>query len=303
MKCLTNSCEACCRVLALGNFDGVHLAHQAVMEVAQTIAMVEGLRGAALSFLNHPRAVLEGKTPPLLTLPAEKALLASRCGLEEMILLPFDDELAEMEPEAFVRHILVGRCDAKHIVVGENYSFGKGGRGDIALLDRLSREMGFVLHVVPTMRVAGLEVSSTVIRERLLAGDVRTAAALLGRAYTIGGPIVHGRRIGRRMGFPTINIALPKGKLLPKFGVYFGYVTLGHDSQRHPAMFNLGFKPTVGSRTPTLEAYLLDFSGDIYGEAARISFVARIRDEKRFDSIDALAAQIEKDVALARKFY
>ena len=129
---------------------------------------------------------------------------------------------------------------------------------------------------------------------------MRRAAVLLGRAYTIGGPIVHGRRIGHRMGFPTINVDIPQGKLLPKYGVYFGYAQIGNQSYR--AMFNLGIKPTVGSETPTLEAYLLDFDGDLYGEGARVSFVAHIRDEKKFDSIDALSAQIARDVEKAKRF-
>ena len=143
-----------------------------------------------------------------------------------------------------------------------------------------------------------MDVSSTRIRELLLAGDVRTAAALLGRAYTIGGPVVHGNHIGHEMGFPTINIDIPQGKLLPKFGVYFGYAQIAGEQYR--AMFNLGVKPTVGSDKPTLEAYLIDFEGDVYGEAARVSFVARLRDEKKFNSLAELSAQIKKDVQRAR---
>lgn len=298
MKCFTKGTSDTEKVVALGTFDGVHLGHQTVLEVAQTIAMVEGLTACGVSFLNHPLSVVGKGAPPLLSLPAEKAMLAAHCGIAEMALMPFTKEFAAMEPEKFVQ-LLVETYHAKHIVVGDNYHFGAKGAGDIRLLDRLSKEMGFVLHVVPKVRVAGMDVSSTNIRNFLAQGDVRKAAVLLGRAYSIGGPVVHGRQIGRKMGYPTINIAIPKGKLLPKYGVYFGYADIAGESYR--AMFNLGVKPTVGSDEPTLEAYLIDFEGDIYGEAARVSFVARIRDEKKFDSIEELSAQIQRDVEKAKE--
>jgi len=299
MKCNTYGISDTDKVVALGMFDGVHLGHQTVLEVAQTIAMVEKLTACAVSFLNHPLSVVRGETPELLTLPAEKALYAARCGIAEMQLMPFTADFASMEAEDFVR-MLVEEYRAKHIVVGENYTFGAGGRGDIRLLDKLSHELGYVLHVVPKVKVAGMDVSSSAIRRLLKEGDVRRASVLLGKAYSIGGPVVHGRRIGHKMGYPTINIAIPEGKLLPKYGVYFGYADIAGESYR--AMFNLGVKPTVGSDEPTLEAYLIDFEGDIYGEAARVSFVARIRAEKKFGSIEELSEQIRMDVEKARAF-
>ena len=299
MKCYTRRAGGTDAAVALGTFDGVHLGHQTVLEVAQTIALCEGMTPCALSFLQHPLSVVGAGAPPLLTLPAEKALLAARSGLEEMALLPFTRDFAALPAEDFAR-LLVEKYRARHVVGGETYTFGAGGAGDVDLLDRLSKALGFVLHVVPKVRVSGMDVSSTAIRSLLAAGDVRRAAALLGRAYSIGGPIVHGRRIGHRMGFPTVNVALPAGKLLPKYGVYFGYVHI--EGARCRAMFNLGVKPTVGSDRPTLEAYLLDFSGDLYGEAARVCFVARIRDEKKFDSIEALSRQIARDVEKAAQF-
>jgi riboflavin kinase/FMN adenylyltransferase len=297
MKCYTRACGQTDKAVALGTFDGVHLGHQTVMEVTQTIALIEGLTPCAMSFLNHPLSVVGNGAPPLLTLPVEKALLAARCGIEEMLLLPFDRALADLPAEDFVERLVV-RCRARHIVVGENYSFGAGGAGDVALLSRLSKKMGFVLHVAPKLGVSGMDVSSTNIRRLLLQGDVRRAAALLGRAYTIGGPVVHGRRVGHSLGFPTINIGLPAGKLLPKYGVYFGYARLNGKDYR--AMFNLGVKPTVGSDAPTLEAHLIDFDGEAYGEAARVSFVARIRDERKFASREELSERIARDVELAR---
>lgn len=299
MKCYTYGISDEEKVIALGTFDGVHLGHQTVLEIAQTIAMVEKLTACAVSFLNHPLSVVGNGAPGLLTLPAEKALYASRCGIAQMQLMPFTKEFAAMEAEDFVR-MLVQEYRAKHIVVGDNYRFGAKGAGDIALLDKLSREMGYVLHVVPKVQVAGMDVSSSAIRKLLSEGDVRRAAVLLGRAYSIGGPVVHGRRIGHKMGYPTINIAIPEGKLLPKYGVYFGYADIAGESYR--AMFNLGVKPTVGSDEPTLEAYLIDFEGDIYGEAARVSFVARIREERKFASIEELSAQIKNDVEKAKSF-
>ena len=202
------------RPVALGTFDGVHLGHQTVLEVAQTIALCEGMTPCALSFCSTRSSVVGAGAPPLLTLPAEKALLAARSGLEEMALLPFTRDFAALPARDFAR-LLVEKYRARHVVVGENYTFGAGGAGDVDLLDRLSKALGFVLHVVPKVRVSGMDVSSTAIRSLLAAGDVRRAAALLGRAYSIGGPIVHGRRIGHRMGFPTVNVALPKGKLCP----------------------------------------------------------------------------------------
>lgn len=299
MRCYTNDAGGDAeRVVALGTFDGVHLGHQAVLEVAQTIAMCEGMTSCAVTFQNHPLSVVGTGAPPLLTLPGERALLAAHCGLNEMRMLRFTREFAAQEPRDYVR-MLTEKLHARHIVVGENHTFGAYGAGNIALLDEWSRDLGYVLHVVPKVRVAGMDVSSTAIRALLQAGDVRRAAVLLGRAYSIGGPIVHGRRIGHRMGFPTINVDIPQGKLLPKFGVYFGYAQIG--SKQYRAMFNLGIKPTVGSENPTLEAYLLDFDGDLYGEGARISFVAHIRDERKFASIDELSAQIARDVEKAKR--
>lgn len=297
MKCFTHMADASPSAVALGTFDGVHLGHQTVLEVTQTIALCEGLTACAVSFLNHPLSVVGAGAPPLLTLPAEKALLASRCGIQQLALLPFTHALADMPPEDFV-DMLMRDYGARHLVVGENYTFGAHGAGNVERLDALSRQKGFVLHVVPKVQISGMDVSSTNIRNLLVQGDVRRASALLGRAYTIGGPVVHGRRIGHRMGFPTINIALAPGKLLPKFGVYFGYAMIA--GERYRAMFNLGIKPTVGSDKPTLEAYLIDFAGEVYGEAARVSFVARIRDEKKFSSIDELSARIAHDVEIAR---
>lgn len=297
MKCYTNKIERTPRVVALGMFDGVHLGHQTVLEVAQTIAMCEHIPNCAVSFLQHPMQVIGEGAPPLLTLPAEKALLVSRYCLDEMALLPFTKQFAALPAQDFVQ-LLTQQMGAQHIVVGDNHTFGAGGAGNIQLLHRLCKTMGFVLHVVPKVRVSNMDVSSTSIRNFLCDGDVRRATALMGRAYSIGGVIEHGRRIGHKMGFPTINIRIPKGKLLPKFGVYFGYAKIAGAQYR--AMFNLGVKPTVGSDKPTLEAYLLDFKGDLYGEGARVSFVARIRDEMKFDNIDQLSARIARDVQLAQ---
>ena len=300
MKCYTNGLDREDKVVALGTFDGVHLGHQEVLEVAATLGMLDGIKSVALSFLNHPMTVIGGETPPLLTLPAEKALLVSRCGVTEMKLLPFTKALSLLPAEDFVT-ALVRDYGARRIVVGDNYTFGAKGKGDIALLDQLSREYGFVLHVVPKLSVGGVDVSSTRIREALRAGDVRLSSMLLGRAYSIGGAIVHGRRIGHKMGFPTINVKLPQGKLLPKFGVYAGYADIEGDPVRHKCVLNLGMKPTVGSDKPTLEAHLLDFSGDVYGKSARVSFVMRIRGEKKFDSVGELSKRIIKDIETAKK--
>ena len=299
MKCYTNALDREDKVVALGTFDGVHLGHQEVLEVAATLGMLEGIKSVGLSFLNHPLSVIGGETPPLLTLPAEKALLASKCGVTEMKLLPFTKALSQLSPEGFVE-ALVRDFGAKHLVVGDNYTFGAKGAGDIALLDKLSREMGFVLHVVPKLSVGGVDVSSTRIREALTEGDVRLAALLLGRAYSIGGAIVHGRRIGHEMGFPTINVKLPKGKILPKYGVYVGYANIEGEKKRYKCVLNLGMKPTVGSDVPTLEAHLLDFDGEVYGKSARVSFVARIRGEKKFASVEELSKRILKDIEIAR---
>ncbi len=299
MKCYTNGLDREDKVVALGTFDGVHLGHQEVLEVAATLGMLEGMKSVALSFLNHPQSVLCGRTPPLLSLPAEKALLASKCGITEMKLLPFTKALSELPAEDFVT-ALVRDFGAKHIVVGDNYTFGAKGKGNIALLDALSKELGFVLHVVPKLSVGGVSVSSTRIREALAEGDVRLAAQLSGRAYSIGGAIVHGRRIGHEMGFPTINVKLPEGKLLPAFGVYMGYADIEGDPLRHKCVLNLGMKPTVGSEYPTLEAHLPDFDGDVYGKSARVSFVARIRGERKFASVEELGKRIQKDIEIAK---
>jgi riboflavin kinase/FMN adenylyltransferase len=284
--------------VALGTFDGVHLGHRAILGTALTRAREVGVEAVACTFDPHPMEVLQPDRAPRPITPLEERLaLISDTGVDAVVVLEFTRALAAIEPEAFVKDVLLGRLHAREIVVGYNHRFGRGAHGDAQLLEDLAGRLGFRAHVVPPMTVDGVAVSSTEIRAALQRGDVRSAARGLGRPYAIAGRVTTGAGRGRTLGFPTANI-VPDRPLLVARGVYRGGVTV--DDRQHAAVVNVGVRPTFGEDTLAVEAHLLDFTGDLYGREVRLDFLDRLRDEMRFPSVEELKAQVFRDIAAAR---
>jgi len=284
--------------VALGTFDGVHLGHRAILGTALRRAREVGVEAVACTFDPHPIEVLQPDRAPRPITPLDERLaLIGETGVDAVVVLAFTRALAAVEPEAFVKDVLLDRLHAREIVVGYNHRFGRGARGDARLLEDLAGRLGFRAHVVPPMTVDGVAVSSTEIRAALHRGDVRSAARGLGRPYAIAGRVTTGAGRGRTLGFPTANIA-PDRPLLVARGVYRGGVTV--DAGRHAAVVNVGVRPTFGEDTLAVEAHLLDFAGDLYGREVRLDFLDRLRDEMRFPSVEELKAQVSRDIAAAR---
>jgi riboflavin kinase/FMN adenylyltransferase len=292
--------DAAPTVVALGTFDGVHLGHRAILGTAVDRARALHMTAVACTFDPHPMEVLQpGRAPlPITTLEERLALIAGT-GVHGTLVIEFNREIAAIEPEAFVRDVLVSRLRAREIVVGFNHTFGRGARGNAELLAKLGERLDFRTHVVPPYSVEGVAVSSTAVRTALAAGQVERASTLLGRPYAVVGEVVRGAGRGRGLGFPTANVR-PSRPPLVKPGVYACRVELVDDGSVHDAVVNVGVRPTFGETELAIEAHVLDFAGDLYGRPLRVAFLRHIRDERRFPSVDALRAQIGDDVRAAR---
>ncbi|MDO9407079.1 bifunctional riboflavin kinase/FAD synthetase [Patulibacter sp.] len=277
------------RTIALGTFDGVHLGHREVIADADTV----------VTFDPHPMAVLApGRVPPQLTTMARRALLAGELGVEELVLVPFDAQVATQDAATFVQEVLVDRLGARCVRVGENFRFGRDARGTPALLQADER---FETVVVPVLRRDGDSVSSTRIRELVARGAVGEAAELLGSPFAVSGPVEHGEKRGRELGYPTANLVPPVGHALPAHGVYACRARLQDGSVRSAAV-SIGIRPQFETTLGVLvEAYLLDFSGDLYGQQLELEFVERLRGEERFDGVEALLEQMGRDVDDTRR--
>jgi riboflavin kinase/FMN adenylyltransferase len=287
--------------VALGNFDGVHLGHQEVLRRAVEEGKQRGVAVVAATFRPHPRAVLgTGEAPGLLTSSGLKREVLEGYGVDEVVEITFDLELSRKSPEEFVRDVLVGELGARVVVVGENFRFGYRASGDFRRLRRLMREAGGDA-VAVEVRGTGAEggISSSRIRELVSEGDVTEAARLLGRPYVLRGEVVVGDRRGRTIGFPTANVVPDAEAVVPARGVYAGFVIVGEE--KYAACTNVGVAPTFGRAESRIEAYLMDFQGDLYGRIVDVGFVRRIRGEKKFSGVDELKAQIQHDIEEARK--
>ena len=286
-------------VVALGNFDGVHLGHRAVISRAVEEASSRGARSVAATFDPHPRAVLRpGEEPKLLTTPEVREELLLGCGVDEVRKIRFDWDLSRKSPGEFVHDVLVGELSAGVVVVGENFRFGHKATGDFDDLRRHMRETGGEAFAVPILAL-GEDVSSSRIRALISDGALREAAKLLGRTFSLRGEVVVGDRRGRSIGFPTANVLPDPRVLVPALGVYAGYVTL--ENECYLACTNVGVAPTFDRRERKVEAHLLDYDGDLYGKTVNVSFVERLRPEKRFSGIEELKAQISHDVEEAHR--
>jgi riboflavin kinase/FMN adenylyltransferase len=277
------------RALAVGTFDGVHLGHRRVIESARAWGRANDAQACVVSFDPHPLQVLQPDDPPqLLTTPDVKAELIAGLGVDELLLIPFTPEFSQLEAQDFCDRVLVERLHARHVSVGENFRFGHGARGDATLLESHPQ---FDTVVVPLVQHNGAPVSSSRIRKLLNAGDVTTAAELLGEPFQLQGIVVKGDERGRSLGVPTANLKPADNQVVPRAGIYAG---LALD---RPAAISIGVRPTFEDDGELLvEAHLIDFDGDLYGKVLRLVFLERLRDEARFDSVDELVEQMRRDV-------
>lgn len=291
--------------VTIGAYDGVHVGHRAVIEEVRARASTLGLPTAVVTFDRHPAAVVRPvSAPKLLTDTDQKLELLAAVGVDYTLVLHFDEDRSHESAEDFVNEVLVGCLRARLVVVGEDFHFGRKRGGNVELLRRMGPNLGFEVEGLGLVHVPGLEgpVSSTVIRAELLQGDVVAAARLLGRPHEVRGVVEKGDgRGGAILGFPTANVAVPAEILLPADGIYAGWYERP-DGSTHATAISIGRRPTFYPEGGPLmvEAYLLDFEGDLYGERARVRFVSRLRGEERFESTDALVAQMNHDVEAAR---
>ncbi len=288
---------------AIGVFDGVHRGHQAVIREAQDSAAVAGGVACVITFDPHPVRVLAPTyAPRLLTATSHKLRLIEDLGVELVIIVTFDRAFAETPAEAFVHHLDQSARSLARICVGRDWRFGKGGDGDLSLLEDLGRQLGFAVSGVETVEVEGMVASSTRIREAVAGGDFAIAETLLGRPYTVLGTVIEGRRLGRQIGFPTANLTV-HSEQLPPTGVYAVRIEIdGESGKPHPGVANLGYRPSVegDAAKRLLEVHLLDWQGDLYGQEVEVRFVEFLRAERRFEGLDSLQAQIARDVESAR---
>ena len=286
-------------VVALGNFDGVHLGHRAVLKAAMDRARAAGGTAFALTFDPLPEKVLfPERAPKLILTPEDRLELLRISGLDAVLVLDFTHELSQVEARDFVHDYLLSRIGAREVVVGHSQSFGHKRRGNAALMVELGGEFGFDTTVVGPVKATGLEVSSTKVRELIASGDLRSAAKLLGRHHFLHGEVVRGRERGRTIGFPTANLR-SETECAPPDGVYATRVLLADGG--YPSITNIGMRPTFAETERTVEAHIFDFDRDIYGQRIKLELIERIRPEKKFDSPDALRNQIALDLARARE--
>ena len=287
-------------VVTIGNFDGVHLGHRAILQrVVQRARELEA-QSVAITFDPHPLKLLRPEMAlPLLTTPEQKLQLLAACGLDAVVVLPFTREFAALAPRDFVRDYFCERLRVREVVIGHDYCFGRGRAGNIDLLKEMGAGRGFTVQVVWAVEAEGAVVSSSLLRALVRLGKVAEAGRLLGRTYGVAGQVVRGKGRGAKLlGVPTANIR-PVNELLPASGIYAVRVHRG--AEILPGVANIGTCPTFDNSEFTLEVHLLEFEGDLYGEDLGVDFVARLREERRFPSIEALAAQIQADIAEGRK--
>ncbi|MEA3076536.1 MAG: riboflavin kinase / adenylyltransferase [Actinomycetota bacterium] len=289
-------------VVTIGVYDGVHLGHRALIGRVRAMASELGAASAVVTFDRHPATVVRPESAPLLlTDLAQRLELLASTGVDYTLVVEFDKARSAESPEDFVREVLVDCLQARAVVVGHDFHFGRDRAGDVPLLQRMGAELGFDVLGINLVASDEEVVSSTRIRELLSAGDVEGAASLLGRPHEVRGVVQHGDKRGRELGFPTANVGVPADVLLPADGIYAGYYERA-DGSVYPAAISLGRRPTFydDASMSLLEAYLLDFSGDLYDEPAKVRFVRRLRGEAKFDTVDALVEQMGRDVDAAR---
>jgi riboflavin kinase/FMN adenylyltransferase len=291
-------------VLTIGNFDGVHAGHRRILGRVCEIAAAHGWKASVLTFDPHPaKVVAPARAPRLMTLPEERCALMRHVGIEQVLVLPFNGDVARLEPEEFVEQVLVGRLGARAVVVGENFRFGHKQAGDTRLLVTLGKRLGFTTEIVPAVACRGVRVSSSGIRQLVESGAVARAGRLLGRPYALEGEVIAGHGVGKQKTVPTLNLA-PRAEVLPARGVYVTRTADLRDNRKWESVTNIGYRPTFGGDDRlSIETFLLQPSAGEPPRAIRVEFLWRLRDERKFESPEALKAQIWKDVARTRAYF
>lgn len=286
--------------VAIGKFDGIHRGHQSLLQ--RVLEQKEkGLQAVVFTFDPSPAALFSGEDIPELTTKREKRKLFGDMGIDVLIEFPLNFTTAATEPEEFVEKILAEQMKTAYIAAGEDLSFGKKGRGDAALLRRMAGRFGYRTEIIEKVCLEGVEISSSYVREVIKIGDMEKAERLIGEAYSVCGVVAHGKKLGRRLGMPTVNLLPEKEKLLPPYGVYFSEVSVGE--RVYKGTTNIGCKPTVNDEMQAgVETYLYDFAQDIYGREITVRLFSFHRPEKKFDSVEALKKQMASDIAQGRYY-
>jgi len=288
-------------VVAVGAFDGLHRGHQALLAQVHERAAKLGLTAIVVSFEPLPRAYFSPEPVARLSSVREKLRGFDEAGMEQVLLLRFNRALTSMSAEDFIRRVLVDRLNAREVWVGADFRFGHKRSGDVAMLERVGPELGFTARTMPSVLLDGARVSATRVRMLLAAGEFSGAAPLLGRPFVIEGKVEYGKQLGRQLGYPTANIHL-RDRSSPVHGIFSVRVGLGESECSWPGVASLGVRPTVNEvPEPLLEVHLFDFEGDLYGQRMAVEFVAKLRDEQKFDNLDELTVQMAKDARQARE--
>lgn len=288
--------------VALGNFDGVHVGHRQLIGSAVEKAREKGLASAVFTFSNHPKSLIPGAKPVKnIVYQEEKEALIEALGVDYYFNFAFTKEIMTMPPETFVKTFLADKMNAKEIFCGFNYHFGYKGEGDTKLLRILGAKYGFHVNEVKAVSIDGDVVSSTLIRNMIMAGEMEECSKYLGRNYDIGGEVVVGNRLGRTIGFPTSNIMIDESMVTPPNGVYITYCI--YNGVKYPSITNVGIKPTIGSFKKNMETHIFNFDKELYGKQIKVEFIKKTRDEVKFRNIEELSAQIAKDCNEAKTYH
>lgn len=286
--------------VTVGKFDGIHKGHELLTKKLLE-QKAQGLAPCVVTFDISPRIRLGKDKTKLLITNEERLHLLDRAGIDYLAQCPFEQEIMHLEPETFIE-LLVEHFHMKYLVCGTDFCFGRKGRGNVTLLRELAQTYGFTLEVLEKLQQDHRDISSTFVREEIAQGNVRKGNELLGYRYFVWGRVVHGKHLGTRIGIPTINLIPPEDKLLPRYGVYVTEIEIDH--HRYHGVTNVGVKPTVtGEQRVGIETHILDFDQDVYEKQVRVAFLEHIRDEQKFDSVDALRAQMQKDKQFALQFF
>ena len=287
--------------LSIGIFDGVHKGHQSIIKKLNFIAQEKNLESAILTFWPHPRTIFNPNDDlKFLNTIEEKIYLLEKKGVENLFLKEFDEEFRNLTGEEFVKQVLVEKLNVKHLIIGHDHTFGKNRSGDFSLLQKMSSEYDFEVEQVEAVDFQDKHISSTQIRNALLEGNVKEANEMLGYVYSVSGKVVHGKKIGRTIGYPTANIAADPAKLLPKKGAYI--VDVFVKNKHYKGMLSIGTNPTVNGNSLSTEVYILDFNGDIYDEIISVNFRDFLHDEIKFESLEKLIERLDEDKKLTENF-
>lgn len=286
-------------VVTIGNFDGLHIGHQSLIDKSNEIARKKDLTSVLLTFRNHPLNFIMNKDLKKLMSLKRKYEVSKNFGIDKFVSIDFTEEICNLDPMNFVKKIIVEAFNGKEVVVGHDFRFGKARKGDIKLLREYSKEFEFNLHIIDPVIMDEKRISSTLIRELLDCGNVKKASKFLGRDYEIFGKVVHGKKLGRKLGYPTLNLEVDNEILIPKSGVY--YTNAKINGKMYKSATNIGFNPTIEGDKFSIETFVLDFNEEIYDEQIYLYFKDRLRDEKKFNSLEELKKQMNEDIIKVKK--